>query len=93
MVEKGEKVEVFFSEELLPDGRIDHSHEHGQRYSVTSDGAERLVQPEFTWFAFRYFEVVGAAEPQCVKVVHADVPVNSTFSCDNETLNWIYNTF
>ena len=93
MAEKGEKVEVFFSEELLPNGSIDHSHAHGQRYSVTSDGAERLVQPEFTWYGFRYFEVVGKAEPLCVKVIHADVPVSSTFSCDNETLNWMYKTF
>ena len=93
LAEKGEKVEVFFSEELAVDGSIDLSHAHKQYYAVISDGSERTVQPEFTWFAFRYFEVVGAAEPQCIKVVHADVPVNSTFSCDNETLNWIYNTF
>ena len=89
----GEKVEVYFSEELLPDGSIDRSHAHGQRYTVVSDGTNRLAQPEFTWFGFRYFEVVGAAEPQCVKVIYADVPVSSTFSCDNETLNWIYKTF
>ena len=91
--EKGAKTEVFFSEECLPDGRLDLSHAHGQKYSVIADGTEKTVQPEFTWYGFRYFEVVGAAEPQCVKVIHADVPVNSTFSCDNETLNWIYNTF
>ena len=90
---KGEKVEVFFSEELLPDGGIDRSHAHGQRYSVVSDGTERTVQPEFTWYGFRYFEIVGKAEVQCVKVIYADVPANSTFSCDNETLNWIYRTF
>ncbi len=90
---KGERVEVFFSEVLLPDGGIDSSHAHGQRYSVVSDGTEKTVQPEFTWFGFRYFEVVGKAEVQCVKVVHADVPVSSTFSSDNETLNWIYRTF
>lgn len=90
---KGEKVEVFFSEELTEDGEIDRSHAHGQRYAVIADGTERLAQPEFTWYGFRYFEVAGAAQPQCVKVIHADVPVNSTFACDNETLNWMYETF
>ena len=89
----GEKVSVFFSEELLPDGTIDKQHAHGQVFTVISDGQKRLVQPEFTWYGFRCFEVVGNAVPQCVKVVHANIPVSSTFDCDNETLNWIYHTF
>ena len=38
-------------------------------------------------------EVIGDATPKCVKVVHANVPISSTFSCDNETLNWTYRTF
>lgn len=91
--EKGETVCVYFSEELLPDGSIDPEHAHGQRYTVISDGKKRTVQPEFTWYGFRYFEVVGNAEPKCVKVIHADIPVSSTFECDNETLNWMYKTF
>lgn len=90
---RGEKVEVRFSEELLPDGTIDLTHAHGQVFSVIADGTERMIQPEFTWYGFRCFEVIGDATPTCVKVVHADVPVSSTFDCDNETLNWIYKTF
>lgn len=90
---KGEKVIVNFSEELLPDGSLDPEHKQGQTFSVVSDGKEVLAQPEFTWFGFRYFEVIGNAIPKCVKVIHADVPVSSTFDCDNETLNWIYKTF
>ncbi|MBQ8895133.1 MAG: family 78 glycoside hydrolase catalytic domain [Clostridia bacterium] len=89
----GEKVTVYFSEELLPDGTIDRTHAHGQEFSVISDGKNATVQPEFTWFGFRCFEVVGDATPKCVKVIHADVPASSTFDCDNETLNWIYKTF
>ena len=90
---KGERVVVKFSEECLPDGSIDLTHHHGQQFSVTSDGSEMLVQPEFTWFGFRYFEVVGEAVPECVKEIYSDVPVSSSFDCDNETLNWIYKTF
>ena len=89
----GETVSVSFSEELLSDGTIDRQHSHGQVFTVVSDGNKRLVQPEFTWYGFRCFEVVGNAVPKCVKVIHANIPVTSTFECDNETLNWIYKTF
>ena len=91
--EKDEKIIVRFSEECMPDGSLDMTHHHGQTFSVVSDGKETVAQPEFTWFGFRYFEVIGKAEPECVKVIYSDVPVSSTFECDNETLNWIYKTF
>ncbi len=90
---QGETVSVRFSEELLPDGGLDPRQIQGQRYSVISNGADRTVQPEFTWYCFRYFEVTGNAVPKCVKVIHADVSPSSTFACDNETLNWTYHTF
>ena len=89
----GETICVYFSEELLSDGKIDREHAQGQIFTIVSDGKKRLVQPEFTWFGFRCFEVVGNATPKFVKVIHADVPTNSDFECDNETLNWIYKTF
>lgn len=89
----GETVTVLFSEKSLPDGRLDKTHHHGQRFLVTSDGTGRVVQPEFTWYGFRCFEVIGGAEPQGVKVVYADLPAASAFECDNETLNWTYKTF
>lgn len=89
----GEEISVYFSEELSSDGGIDHEHSHRQVFGIVSDGKKRIVQPEFTWYGFRYFEIVGNATPQCVKFVHADVPVTSSFECDNETINWIYKTF
>lgn len=89
----GETVTVLFSEELSPDGTLDTEHSHGQKFTVISDGNVRTVHPEFTWFAFRYFEIMGNAEPTCVNVIYADIDVSSTFDCDNETLNWIYKTF
>lgn len=91
--EKGEKIIVNFSEEILPDGSLDPEHVQDQQFSFISDGKNTLAQTEFTWYGFRYFEVIGNATPKCVKVIFADVPVNSTFDCDNETLNWIYKTF
>lgn len=88
--EKGEKITVNLAEEIS-DNEL--THVHSQQFTVISDGKERTVQPEFTWFGFRYFEVIGNATPECVKVIRADVPVSSTFECDNETLNWTYKTF
>lgn len=90
---RGETVSVRFSEELLPDGSLDPKHMQKQTYSIVSDGTLRTVQPEFTWYCFRYFEVTGDAVPEYVKVVHADVSPSSTFECDNQTLNWTYKTF
>lgn len=90
---KGEKITVRFSEEILPNGELDLSHQHAQRFIVVSDGTSREIQPEFTWFGFRYFDIEGEAEAVCVKVIHSDVSVTSRFECDNETLNWVYNTF
>ena len=88
----GEKVEVYFSEAVTKDGKLDKEHAHDQLFSIISDG-KRVVQPEFNWFGFRYIEVVGKAKPDSVKMVCADVPTTSSFQCDNETLNWIYKTF
>lgn len=90
---KGESVNVYFSENLLPDGSLDKKRAHGQKFSVVSDGTGRVDAPEFTWYGFRYLEIEGNADVLCVKEIHADVPVTSSFECDNETLNWIYSTF
>lgn len=89
----GESVTVRFSEEILADGNIDPKHNHGQSYSVITGREKCEVQPEFTWFCFRYFEIVGNAIPKYVKEIYADVKRASTFESDNETLNWTYNTF
>ena len=91
--ETGETVTVLFSEELCEDGKLDPTHAHKQQFLVVSDGNARTVQPQFTWFGFRYFEVIGNAIPRSVSFVHANVPVTSSFACDNVTLNWIYRTF
>lgn len=93
---RAETVAVTFSEELLPDGNIEGPYAwylKSQQFKVTSDGKERTAQPEFIWYGFRYFEVRGDAQVECVKEIHADIPVTSSFECDNETLNWIYKTF
>ena len=90
---KGDTVTVRFSEGLGPEKDLDPVHMHNQSFTVISDGKGRTVQPEFTWYCFRYFEVTGDAVPVCVKEIYADIERASDFECDNETLNWTYNTF
>ena len=90
---KGERVTLTFYEEMLPDGSTDDRFNHGQHFSVISDGKGREVRAEFGWYGFRYFTVEGDAEPVEIRVVHSDVKVTSTFECDNDTLNWIYDAF
>ena len=58
-----------------------------------SDGITAEYSSKFSWQGFRYLKVTGDAEPVRVEVIHSDCPVTSSFECDNENLNWLYNTF
>ena len=93
MAAKGERVEVLFSEELNEDGTLNPAFFHNQYFHFVSDGRERIIQPEFTWFGFRYFAVKGHAEPLHVQVIHTAVERVSAFESDNELLNWLHDTF
>ncbi len=90
---KGETVKVLFAEEKNEDGTINMSYHHGQYFKVTSSGKEIVTEAKFTWFGFRYFSVEGDAEPIEVKVVRCAANVTSSFECDNETLNWLYEAY
>ena len=98
----GEKVTVLFSEERTPEGRPiwtggisenDRRFGWNQSFTVISDGKERIVQPAFTWFGFRYFSVTGAAEVLGTRMTHTAVAVTAEFECDNEDLNWLFKAF
>lgn len=90
---EGEKVNVYFSEELDKNGDFHFGFCHRQSFSVVSDGKTRVVRPEFTWFAFRYVRVEGNAELVAAEKVHADVKVSSTLESDSELLNYIYKIY
>ena len=64
-----------------------------QSASFVSDGTGRVVQPMFTWFAYRYIMVEGEADLLGARVVHTDVEVTASFECDNVTLNWLFDAF
>lgn len=98
----GEKVIVTFAEELTEDGSLHPEYVFRQHMEIISDGQERVVRPALTWFGFRYFSVTyseNAQEnsqkvlPECVEVVNSNVAVTSSFSSDNENLNWLYQAY
>ncbi len=91
--QRGETVEVIFSEEITPDGKLDTKFGHSQKFTVICDSKERTVRPLFTWFGYRYFSVCGNADVECVEVVYTDVDTVSSFECDSDILNWIHDTF
>ena len=86
-------LKVTFFEELLADGTPDPKHTYGQEFRVKGAKCGQIVAPEFVWMGFRYFKIEGAARPLEVAVAHTDVAVASTFHSEDETLNWIYDTY
>lgn len=91
--QKGEGVQVLFSEELKEDGTLDMKHSYGQKLVIESEGTRRLDHPLFTWYGFRYFSIEGAASPTEVHVIHSRIASISAFETDNETLNWIHDAY
>ena len=102
---EGAVITVSHSETLSADGtELDyfsaggHCLSHDGESQIQKDtyicGAQpQLCHPRFTWHGFRYFEVRGKAEVKHVAVVHGDFPVISSFSCSNDTLNWLYEAY
>ena len=95
--EKGRKFRVSYAEEI---------HENRDWYGIQfnfdkdyqtdefiADGTDREYIPHFTWHGFRYFRVTADVEPLRVDVVHSDCPVTSSFECNNEILNWLYDAY
>ncbi len=87
------EVELYFSEDIGQDGWLLPMSMHSQRLYYRVYGEKRVLEPCFTWFGFRYFTVKGDAKVTSVKRINCDLPINSHFECDNETLNWLYNAY
>ena len=89
--EKGSLVSIRCTELCNDDGTL--KPPVIQCAGFVSDGTGRVVQPMFTWFAYRYIQVEGEAELLGARVVHTNTDVTATFSCDNVTLNWLFDAF
>ena len=91
-----ETVELECAENIHEDGTLNNrSVGYGRQRQcatfVTDEDA--LYHPVFTWFGFRYFSLTNNAKPVEVRVIHADVPVTSTFRCSDPLLNWYRSAF
>lgn len=94
----GETVEILHSEELNEDKtKLDFTSCGGenqiQKDRYICSGQEEIVFPRFCWHGFRYFEIVGAALPEEVLVIHTDTDVISEFESSDPVLNWLYNAY
>ncbi len=93
---QGETVELYHTEEINQDGSLNPDSFCGanrpQRFECISDGKTEMM-PRFHWHGFRYFSVKGDAVPVEALVMHADVDLTSYFHCDNEVLNWLFETY
>ena len=87
------KNEVLYSEALGDDGDLLAKCMHSQRVIYREVEKGQTLEPQFTWFGFRFFKVIGDAEVITVKRINCDIAVTSDFECDDENLNWLYRAF
>lgn len=93
---RGGYVNVVYAEELTDMNSLSFDTTGGtnqiQQDSYINIPENTVLEPEFDWHGYRYFQVYGDAEPIEAVVVHMDIPVTSAFSCDHDVLNWLYQT-
>ncbi len=89
----GKKITVTCGEAIDDDCRLIEKHIHGQISEFITDGSDREYRLQFTWAAFRYFEISNEAEVKRIDVIHTDVNPDSSFSCENGVLNNLYDCF
>ncbi|MCE1199937.1 MAG: glycoside hydrolase family 78 protein, partial [Marinilabiliales bacterium] len=83
--------------------RVRHIEELGRDYHqidlyILKGKGEELLEPMFTWHAFRQIEVTGLkymplGHDLLVKVIHSDVAEAGTFRCSNPLFNQIFENY
>lgn len=94
-----ERATLRYADELNEDGSLQFHYCGGtsrmQRdhfvYDMRAKGQE--FHPHFTWHAGRYIEVTGICHMKEYRVIQSDIKKTSDFSCDNETLQWIFDAY
>lgn len=100
----GDKIEIFYAEELNASGELDYTSTVGyvesdkdqiqmDVYVLSGNGEERYA-PRFVWHAFRYFKICA---PESVSIgevtahyVCSDIQPRTTFKCSSDLLNRIH---
>ncbi len=101
----GDKITVVNHSEILKENgdlqvntvgggiKNDNGELQAQRTTYVLDGKTRYYHPKFSRQCFRYFEIEGEFISLTVELVHTYIPERTTFSCDNEVLNWLYEAY
>lgn len=105
--EAGSRITLRFAEEMK-EGDLwfrssggHHTCASGEKQIQTDtfilNGRDQVLCPMFVWHGFRFFDIAaqGAAEITAIRVqvVHTDLPVRSSFECDDDTVNWLYDAY
>ncbi len=90
---RDKEITVVCGEAIDENNRLIEKHIHGQISKFITDGTDREYRLQFTWAAFRYFEISKDANVKRIDVIHTDVKPDSSFVCENDVLNNIYDCF
>jgi len=94
---KGQTITVIYGEELDDDGNVDLFHSYEQNSVFVTDG-RREHHLRMTWHGFRFFSVktdgdINKVSCDKVALIYADIKNTSSFKCNNDTLNFIYDAY
>lgn len=94
---EGEYVIIEYAEEIDDRFNLDFfscgMENQIQRDVFICSKEERSVHAMFTWHGFSYFSIEGNAEAQECLVIHSPVSNRTSFKCDNNVLNWLYDAY
>lgn len=94
-----ERAVLRYADELNEDGSLQFHYTGGTSrmqidqfiYDMRAKGQD--FHPHFTWHAARYIEVTGICHLTEYRVIQTDLKQVSDFTCDNETLQWIFDAY
>jgi alpha-L-rhamnosidase len=93
----GDRITCIHSEVLEEDNTLNEFHSYDQNSVFISDGRkEHSIR--FTWHGFRYFSIatdgdLSALTCKKVALVYADIKNTSRFTCNDDTVNFIYDAY
>lgn len=94
-----ERAVLRYADELNEDGSLQFHYTGGtfrmQRDTFIYDRRAKgqNFHPHFTWHAARFIEVTGICHLTEFRVIQTDLKKTSDFTCDNETLQWIFDAY
>lgn len=94
---KGTKITITYAENINEDFSLNYksagSDKQIQKDEYICNGSKQIFEPKFTYHGFRFFEITNNFDDIEAVVVNSDVPITSFFTCSDETLDWLYNSY